>query len=267
MSQLRHCKKIKCLTLAKPSISAWFSLSSCGSAWVILPSLVAMFQTSVLSFKPPLRNRRPWISARVQLGDNWTYSWSVPVVISRVKIRLVLELLLQRELVELLAKGELTVDGSLGDTVVDDVEETLGADDLDKGLGESGIGFWGRVVEREVDSREFCPVQVLLGLGDMGVLVRLGDGDGHCGWNQRWIVGRYRGELRVIDQTRRYYVNAILYAQVRLSISALGRTTSTIGIAERLIANLVAFALGLGTVPSLSSRPGRRRWTISWLGR
>lgn len=115
----------------------------------------------------------------MMLHSTSTYRWSIPVIVARIEIRLILELLLQREVVELLAEGELAVNGSLRNAVVDYVEETLGANDFNEGLRKLRVGFGRSVVLRQVDSRELGPVKWLLGLGNVSVLVGLGYGDGH----------------------------------------------------------------------------------------
>ena len=68
-------------------------------------------------------------------------SRAVAIVVARIKVGLILELLLQRELVELLTKRELSIDSFLRDAKVGHVEEALGANRLNKGVGKLFVAF------------------------------------------------------------------------------------------------------------------------------
>lgn len=59
----------------------------------------------------------------------------VAIVVARVQVRLILLLLLERQVVEGLAEGELPVDFLLGDAKVGHVKEALGPNGLDQDLG------------------------------------------------------------------------------------------------------------------------------------
>lgn len=63
-------------------------------------------------------------------------SGSVAIVVTRVQVRLVLLLLLQRQVIEGLTKSELSVHFLLRDAKVGHVEEALGPDRLDQGLSQ-----------------------------------------------------------------------------------------------------------------------------------
>jgi hypothetical protein len=70
---------------------------------------------------------------------------SIAVIVSGFQVRLVLGLLLERELIEGLTKGKLPVDCVLGDAIVGDIEKSLGSDHIYEGLGQFGVALGGAI--------------------------------------------------------------------------------------------------------------------------